>query len=81
MAKMSDHLINLGEAMCRHMPNKDINYWMELIVNGDKKIEEMAEKFLEEDNNRIDVPICYCGSIMKVNKRYKSGGMDGSYCD
>ncbi len=52
MAKMSDNLINLGEAMCRHMPNKDINYWMELIVNGDKTIEEMAEKFLEEDNKR-----------------------------
>ena len=52
MAKMSDHLIKLGEALCRHMPNKDLFYWMDLIVSGDKKIEEMAEKFLEEDEKR-----------------------------
>lgn len=51
MGKMSDHLIELGESMCRHMPNKDIDYWMELIVNGDKKIETMAEKFLKEDKH------------------------------
>lgn len=48
---MSDYLIELGEALCRHMPNKDINYWMDLIVNGDSKIKEMAEKFLKEDKD------------------------------
>lgn len=78
---MSDYLIELAEALVRHMPNKDIDYWMDLMVNGDDKITEMAAKFLEEDKKRMDLPICYCGSIMKINKQHKNGGMDGSYCN
>lgn len=49
---MSDYLIELAEALVRHMPNKDIDYWMELMVNGDDKITEMAVRFLEEDKKR-----------------------------
>lgn len=49
---MSDYLIELAEALVRHMPNKDMNYWMDLMVNGDDKITEMAAKFLEEDKKR-----------------------------
>ena len=50
--KMSDYLIELGEALCRHMPNKDLTYWMDLIVNGDDHIKVIAEKFREEDRKR-----------------------------
>lgn len=48
---MSDYLIELAEALTRHMPNKDIDYWMELITH-DRKIEQMARRFLEEDEKR-----------------------------
>ncbi len=52
---MSDYLIELAEAMARHMPNKDIDYWMDLILH-DPDIEKQAVKFRKEDMNKYLIP-------------------------
>lgn len=48
---MSDYILELAAALERHMPEGDINYWMELIMM-DNKVAHMAVQFLEEDNKR-----------------------------
>ena len=47
---MSEYLIELAEALERHMPEGDIDYWMELIMN-DPKVKAMAIEFLEQDKS------------------------------
>lgn len=49
---MSDYLIELGEAMERHMPEGDMFYWMEQIMYN-KKILKKAERFLRHDKKSL----------------------------
>lgn len=72
MSAMSDRLIELGEAMERHEPEHDCQYYMGAIVNGDEEIRKRAERYRFDDlyteDQRRDTAYELLEAIDKISK-------------